>query len=86
MFEFKVDEMPRPGTTVEALSKLRPVFAAKGSVTAGNSSPLSDGAAAAIVMKKKKAEALGIKPLASTQRSWASARSRRCRSSSPRTI
>ena len=56
MFEFKVDEMPRPGTTAEALSKLRPVFAAKGSVTAGNSSPLSDGAAAAIVMKKKRAQ------------------------------
>ncbi|MGB5223269.1 MAG: thiolase family protein, partial [Polyangiales bacterium] len=64
MFEFKVDEMPRPGTTVEALSKLRPVFAANGSVTAGNSSPLSDGAAAAIVMKKKRAEKLGIKPMA----------------------
>jgi len=64
MFEFKVDEMPRPGTTVEALSQLRPVFAAKGSVTAGNSSPLSDGAAAAIVMKKKRAEKLGIKPMA----------------------
>jgi acetyl-CoA acyltransferase len=64
MFEFKVDEMPRPGTTVEALSKLRPVFAAKGSVTAGNSSPLSDGAAAAIVMKQKKAKELGIEPLA----------------------
>jgi len=64
MFEFKIDEMPRPGTTTEALAKLRPVFAANGSVTAGNSSPLSDGAAAAIVMKKKKAEALGIKPLA----------------------
>jgi acetyl-CoA acyltransferase len=64
MFEFKVDEMPRPGTTVEALAKLRPVFAAKGSVTAGNSSPLSDGSAAAIVMKKKRAEKLGITPLA----------------------
>ena len=64
MFEFKVDEMPRPGTTPEALGKLRPVFAAKGSVTAGNSSPLSDGAAAAIVMKKKRAEQLGIQPLA----------------------
>ena len=64
MFEFKVDEMPRPGTSVEGLAKLRPVFAAKGSVTAGNSSPLSDGAAAAIVMKKKRAEKLGITPLA----------------------
>jgi len=64
MFEFKVDEMPRPGTTAEALSKLRPVFAAKGSVTAGNSSPLSDGAAAAIVMKQKRADELGIAPMA----------------------
>jgi len=64
MFEFKVDEMPRPGTTIEALAQLRPVFAVNGSVTAGNSSPLSDGAAAAIVMKKKKAKELGIKPLA----------------------
>jgi acetyl-CoA acyltransferase len=62
MFEF--NEMPRPGTTVEALSKLRPAFSATGSVTAGNSSPLSDGAAAAIVMKKKRAEKLGIKPMA----------------------
>jgi len=50
--------------TVEALAKLRPVFAAKGSVTAGNSSPLSDGAAAAIVMKQKRAKELGIEPLA----------------------
>jgi acetyl-CoA acyltransferase len=64
MFEFNVDEMPRPGTTVEALAKLRPVFAVNGSVTAGNSSPLSDGAAAAIVMKQKKAKELGIEPLA----------------------
>jgi len=64
MFEFKVDEMPRPGTTVEALANLRPAFSANGSVTAGNSSPLSDGAAAAIVMKKKRAEKLGIEPMA----------------------
>ncbi|KPK15773.1 MAG: acetyl-CoA acetyltransferase [Myxococcales bacterium SG8_38] len=64
MFEFKVDEMPRPGTTMEGLAQLRPVFAVNGSVTAGNSSPLSDGAAAAIVMKKKKAEQLGLEPLA----------------------
>jgi len=64
MFEFKVDEMPRPGTTIEALAQLRPAFAVNGSVTAGNSSPLSDGAAAAIVMKKKKAKELGIEPLA----------------------
>ncbi|MGD8606294.1 MAG: thiolase family protein [Myxococcales bacterium] len=64
MFEFKVDEMPRPGTTLEGLAQLRPAFAVHGTVTAGNSSPLSDGAAAAIVMKKKQAEKLGIEPLA----------------------
>ncbi|MDH3623530.1 MAG: thiolase family protein [Myxococcales bacterium] len=64
MFEFKVDELPRPGTTVEGLAKLRPAFSVSGSVTAGNSSPLSDGAAAAIVMKKKKAKELGVEPLA----------------------
>ncbi|MGB5810812.1 MAG: thiolase family protein [Polyangiales bacterium] len=64
LFEFKVDELPRPGTSVEGLSKLRPVFAVKGSVTAGNSSPLSDGAAAAIVMSAEKAKELGVTPLA----------------------
>jgi len=64
LFEFKVDEMPRPGTNTEALSKLRPVFAMDGSVTAGNSSPLSDGAAAAIVMSAAKAKELGITPMA----------------------
>ena len=48
---------------MEALGKLRPVFKQGGSVTAGNSSPLSDGAAAVIVMERKKAEALGLKPL-----------------------
>lgn len=64
MFEFKVDEMPRPGTSVEGLAKLRPVFAVKGSVTAGNSSPLSDGAAMALVMNADKAKELGVKPLA----------------------
>ncbi len=60
---FDTDEQPRPDTTVEALGKLRPVFALKGSVTAGNSSPLSDGAAASLVMSKAKADELGIKPL-----------------------
>jgi acetyl-CoA acyltransferase len=64
MFEFKVDEIPRPGTTLEGLSQLRPAFAVNGTVTAGNSSPLSDGAAAAIVMTKKKAKELGLEPLA----------------------
>jgi acetyl-CoA acyltransferase len=59
-FEFKTEEMPRPETTLEALAKLRPVFALKGSVTAGNASPLSDGAAAALVMSQQKADSLGI--------------------------
>lgn len=63
LFEFKVDELPRRGTTFEALSKLRPSFSAKGSVTAGNSSPLSDGAAATLVMSAEKAEQLGVTPL-----------------------
>lgn len=60
---FDTDEHVRPDTTIEALSKLRPVFKQGGSVTAGNSSPLSDGAAAVIVMERKKAEALGLTPL-----------------------
>ena len=61
---FTVDELPRPETTLEGLAGLRPVFAAKGSVTAGNASPLSDGAAAAIVMTREKADELGLEPLA----------------------
>jgi acetyl-CoA acyltransferase len=61
---FNKDEGPRADTSVEALAKLRPVFHAKGSVTAGNSSQTSDGAAAAIVMSAKRAEALGLKPKA----------------------
>lgn len=60
---FDVDELPRAGTTLEGLAKLRPAFAAKGSVTPGNASPLSDGAAAALLMKKSKADELGITPL-----------------------
>jgi acetyl-CoA acyltransferase len=62
-FVFDTDELPRPGTTLEGLAKLRPAFALKGSVTAGTSSPLSDGAAAALVMSKAKADELGIEPL-----------------------
>jgi acetyl-CoA acyltransferase len=62
--DFTVDELPRPGTTLEGLATLRPVFAMKGSVTAGNASPLSDGAAAALVMSKAKADELGVEPLA----------------------
>lgn len=53
------DEGPRAGSTPETLGKLRPAFSAKGSVTAGNSSQMSDGAAAAVVMSRDKAEALG---------------------------
>jgi acetyl-CoA acyltransferase len=63
-FDFTVDELPRAETTLEGLAKLKPAFAKNGSVTAGNSSPLSDGAAAAMVMTKEKADELGIKPLA----------------------
>ncbi len=61
--DFTVDELPRPETTLEGLAKLPPAFAQGGSVTAGNSSPISDGAAAALVMSRKKADELGIKPL-----------------------
>jgi acetyl-CoA acyltransferase len=61
---FKVDEGPRADTTMEALGSLRAAFHAKGTVTAGNSSQMSDGAAAAVVMSADRARALGIKPLA----------------------
>ena len=52
--DLNVDEGPRPGSTVEKLGKLRPVFSTKGSVTAGNSSQMSDGAAATVVMSREK--------------------------------
>ncbi|MBI2688071.1 MAG: acetyl-CoA C-acyltransferase [Acidobacteria bacterium] len=58
------DEGPRADTTAEALAKLKPVFHATGSVTAGNSSQTSDGAAAALVMSLAKAQELGLKPKA----------------------
>jgi len=61
---FKIDEGPRADTSLEALAKLKPVFHAKGTITAGNSSQTSDGAAAAVVMSAERAKALGIKPLA----------------------
>ena len=61
---FKKDEGPRADTSLEALAKLRPVFHVEGTVTAGNSSQTSDGAAAAIVMSEKKARELGLKPMA----------------------
>jgi len=63
-FMATTDEGPRPGSTVEVLSKLKPVFKKNGTVTAGNSSQTSDGAAAAIVMSADKAASLGLEPLA----------------------
>ena len=60
---FKVDEGPRADTSLEALMALKPAFHVKGTVTAGNSSQMSDGAAAAVVMSAERAQALGIKPL-----------------------
>ncbi len=63
-FIFAKDEGPRADTSVEALGKLRAVFHVSGSVTAGNSSQTSDGAAMALVMSEKKARSLGLKPKA----------------------
>ncbi|HLL01467.1 MAG TPA: thiolase family protein [Myxococcaceae bacterium] len=57
------DTILRPDTTMEGLAKLKPAFNAKGVVTAGNASPLTDGAAAAVVMSEEKAKQLGVKPL-----------------------
>jgi len=62
--EFKADEGPRADTSLEALAKLKPAFHAHGTVTAGNSSQTSDGAAAAVVMSEDRARELGIQPLA----------------------
>ena len=61
---FDVDETPRPDTSLEALSKLKPAFISDGKVTAGNSPGLNDGAAAVVVASRKKAESLNAKPLA----------------------
>lgn len=61
---FKTDEGPRADTSAEALAKLKPAFHAKGAVTAGNSSQISDGAAAAMVISERRAKALGIAPMA----------------------
>jgi acetyl-CoA acyltransferase len=61
---FKMDEGPRADTSLEALLALKPAFHAKGTVTAGNSSQMSDGASAAVVMSAERAKALGLKPLA----------------------
>jgi len=63
--ELDRDEHPRPGTSAEKLASLKPVFRAGGSVTAGNSSGLNDGAAAVVVASEEKARALGIEPLGS---------------------
>lgn len=63
-FVFDADDGVRRGTTMEGLAKLRPAFALNGTVTAGNSSQMTDGAAATILMAKEKAEELGIKPIA----------------------
>jgi len=62
---FNRDEHPRPGTTLENLAKLKPVFRRGGSVTAGNSSGMNDGAACVIVASRQKAEELGLTPLVS---------------------
>jgi acetyl-CoA acyltransferase len=61
---FDTDEGPRADTSLEALAKLKPAFHAHGTVTAGNASQMSDGAAAAVVMSAEKAKALGLEPLA----------------------
>jgi acetyl-CoA C-acetyltransferase len=58
------DEGPRHDTSLEALAKLRPAFAEKGSVTAGNSSPLNDGATALVLMSGAEAKRRGLKPMA----------------------
>jgi acetyl-CoA acyltransferase len=63
-FRFETDEGPRADTSLEALAKLKPAFHARGTVTAGNASQTSDGAAACVVMSGEKAKALGLKPLA----------------------
>lgn len=69
--EFARDEYPRAEATAEALAKLKPAFNKEGTVTAGNSSGINDGAAAVVVMTESKAKALGLKPLARI-RSYAS--------------
>lgn len=61
---FSVDEFPRAGVTTEMLAKLKPAFKKDGTVTAGNASGINDGAAALLIMTRKKADELGAKPLA----------------------
>jgi len=67
---FDTDEGPRSNSTIDNLAKLKPAFMKEGTVTAGNSSQMSDGAAAVMVMSKEKAKAMGLKPLL-TYRSYA---------------
>ncbi|MFM9971336.1 MAG: acetyl-CoA C-acetyltransferase, partial [Burkholderiales bacterium] len=62
--KFDTDEYPKHGTTIESLAGLRPAFDKAGTVTAGNASGINDGAAAVVMMSAKKAEELGLKPLA----------------------
>jgi acetyl-CoA acetyltransferase family protein len=62
-FTVEKDECNRPGTTLEGLQKLKPVFKPDGSVTAGNASQLSDGASATLVMSADRAKQLGIEPM-----------------------
>jgi len=69
---FDTDEFIRPGTTVESLGELKPAFNRDGTVTAGNASGINDGAAAVMMMSARKADELGLKPLASI-RAYASA-------------
>src|SRR5208283_5477653 len=85
---FKMDEGPRADTSLAALLALKPAFHVKGTITAGNSSQMSDGAAAAIVMSAERAKARGLKrwagkvafaPPATCRRKWASARCTRFR-------
>jgi acetyl-CoA acyltransferase len=61
---FDTDELPRADTSFEVLAKLKPAFHAQGQVTAGNSSPMSDGAAATVIMSDARAKSLGLKPMA----------------------
>src|SRR5579863_5802106 len=61
---FDTDELPRADTSLDILGKLKPAFHARGQVTAGNSSPMSDGAAATVIMSDARAKSLGLKPMA----------------------
>jgi len=61
---FDTDECPRPDTTAEGLARLKPVFKVGGTVTAGNASPMNDGAAAVVLTSEEKSKKLGLKPLA----------------------